>query len=318
MSLYALWMRRPDPSVAQIEKAVQGNLCRCTGYAPIVRAAQAAASADPSGDVLLAERGRVTERLAALRDGARVEVGEGCDRAILPRDADDLAAVLAEHPEATIVAGATDVGLWVTKFLRRIGPAVFIDHIEGLRRIEEGADGLRIGACVSYSDAYPAIAARHPELVELWDRIGGEQVRNMGTIGGNVANGSPIGDTPPVLIALDARVRLRSAEGRREMALEDFFIDYGRQDRRPGEFVEEVFVPSAAGGCGRGGLQGHQAPRRGHHRGARGLPAGARGRPRGRHPHRLWRDGRDAEARSGGRGGAEGAGPGAPRARARR
>ena len=243
MALYALWMRRPDASVAQIEKAVQGNLCRCTGYAPIVRAAKAAASADPSGDMLVAERGRVTERLAALRDGARVEVGEGDARAILPTDADDLAAVLAEHPEATIVAGATDVGLWVTKFLRRIGPAVFIDHIEGLRRIEADAEGIRIGACVSYSDAYPFIAARHPQLVELWDRIGGEQVRNMGTIGGNVANGSPIGDTPPVLIALGARLTLRSAAGRREMALEDFFVDYGRQDRRPGEFVEGLAVP---------------------------------------------------------------------------
>ena len=249
MSLYALWMRRPDPSVAQIEKAVQGNLCRCTGYAPIVRAAQAAACADPAGDVLMAERGRVTERLAALRDGARVEVGEGCERAILPRDADDLAAVLAEHPEATIVAGATDVGLWATKFLRRIGVAVFIDHIEGLRRIEAVEGGLRIGACVSYSDAYPAIAAHHPQLVELWDRIGGEQVRNMGTIGGNVANGSPIGDTLPVLIALDARLGLRSAEGAREMAAEEFFVAYGRQDRRPGEFVEAIVVPTPPAGA---------------------------------------------------------------------
>ncbi len=249
MSLYALWMRRPDASVAQIEKAIQGNLCRCTGYAPIVRAAQAAASADPAGDVLLAERERVARRLAALRDGARVEVGEDSERAILPRDADDLAAVLVEHPEATIVAGATDVGLWVTKSLRRIGPAVFIDHIEGLRRIEADADGIRIGACVSYSDAYPVIAARHPQLVELWDRIGGEQVRNVGTIGGNVANGSPIGDTPPVLIALGARLTLRSASGRREMALEEFFIDYAKQDRRPGEFVEELFVPTPPEGA---------------------------------------------------------------------
>ena len=250
MSLYALWMRRPDASVEQIERALQGNLCRCTGYAPILRAAQAASAADPSGDPLVAERERVTGALSALRDSARVSVGEGDERVILPSDADDLAAVLAEHPEATIVAGATDVGLWVTKFLRRIGPAVFIDHIEALRRIEADGAGLRIGACASYSDAYPAIAERHPELVELWDRIGGDQVRNMGTIGGNVANGSPIGDTPPPLIALDARLQLRSAAGVREMPLEEFFLDYGRQDRRPGEFVEEVFVPTPPEGAG--------------------------------------------------------------------
>ncbi|MBA3324994.1 MAG: xanthine dehydrogenase small subunit [Rhodobacteraceae bacterium] len=249
MSLYALWMRRPDASVPQIEKALQGNLCRCTGYAPIVRAAQAVAAADPAGDVLVSERARVTAALTAMRDGARVTLGEGRNALILPADVADLAALRAEHPEATIVAGATDVGLWVTKSLRAIGPVIFIGHLEALRRIEETPEGVTFGAGVSYSEAYGVIARRYPALVELWDRIGGEQVRNMGTIGGNIANGSPIGDTPPALIALGARLRLRGPDGARELALEDFFIEYGKQDRQATEFVESVFLPALTEGA---------------------------------------------------------------------
>jgi xanthine dehydrogenase small subunit len=244
MSLYALWMRRPGASEAQIEKAIQGNLCRCTGYAPIIRAARAAAEADPARDPLVAERARVTERLAALKDGARVEIASGDDRLIVPADVDDLGRALAEHPEATIVAGATDVGLWVTKGFRSIRPAIFVGHLDALHRIEDAPDGVALGAAVSYSEAFPVLTARFPGLRELWDRIGGEQVRNMGTIGGNIANGSPIGDTPPPFIALGARLQLRGSDGPRELPLEDFFIEYGRQDRRPGEFVESVFLPA--------------------------------------------------------------------------
>jgi xanthine dehydrogenase small subunit len=249
MSLYALWMRKPDASVPQIEKALQGNLCRCTGYAPIVRAAQAVAAANPAGDVLIAERARVTAALEAMHDGARVMMGDGRDAIILPADVADLAAARAEHPEATIVAGATDVGLWVTKFMRPIGPLIFIGHLDDLRRIDETPEGVTFGAGVSYSGAYPVIARHFPALVELWDRIGGEQVRNMGTIGGNIANGSPIGDTPPALIALDARLRLRAATGRRELALEDFFMSYGKQDRHETEIVEAIFVPNLPEGA---------------------------------------------------------------------
>ena len=161
---------------------------------------------------------------------------------------DDLAAVLNETPDATIVAGATDVGLWVTKFLRPISPAVFIGHLDGLNRIEVGEDAIRIGAGVSYSAAEDALCGEYPHLREYWDRIAGWQIRNMGTIGGNIANGSPIGDCPPVLIALGATVTLRRGGERRAMALEDFFIDYGRQDRGPGEFVERVDVPRAGAG----------------------------------------------------------------------
>ncbi len=104
---------------------------------------------------------------------------------------------------------------------------------------------MTLGAGVSYAEAYPVIVEHFPQLTELWDRIGGQQVRNMGTVGGNIANGSPIGDTPPALIALGASITLRKGNRRRMVVLEDFFIAYGKQDREPGEFVESVRIPSS-------------------------------------------------------------------------
>jgi xanthine dehydrogenase small subunit len=156
--------------------------------------------------------------------------------------------VLQETPEATIVAGSTDVGLWITKFMRDISPAVFIAHLSGLQRIETGADGVTVGAGVSYDAFQATLDAEFPHLSDYWRRIGGWQVRVMGTVGGNIANGSPIGDSPPALIALGATVTLRKGAGRRTLPLEAFFIAYGKQDREPGEFVEEMFVPRPAAG----------------------------------------------------------------------
>jgi len=244
MSLYGLWMREPDPSQAAIEKALQGNLCRCTGYAPIIRAAKAISSyGAPQADPLRAERIAMIERLRALDDGRRVEVGEGHDRVIIPADVDDFAQVYEDNPEATVVAGATDVGLWVTKFMREIGPLIFIGNLPGLKRIAENDGALRFYAGVTYSEALPTLLAHFPQMGEVMSRFAGEQIRNMGTIGGNIANGSPIGDTPPPFIALGARLTLRKGGTRREIKLEDYFLAYGKQDREPGEFVECVTIP---------------------------------------------------------------------------
>lgn len=249
MSLYALWMAHAHPSVKQVETALQGNLCRCTGYAPIIRAAQAVTEyGTASAEHLATERDAVAAKLAALKDGARVEVTKGESRAILPADVDDLAAVLEAEPEATIVAGSTDVGLWVTKFLKRISPAVFIGHLDGLKDIAVTEDAVTFGAGVTYTEAQDVIAQHYPHLVDYWDRIAGWQVRNMGTIGGNIANGSPIGDTPPVLIALGASITLRKGDARRVLPLEEFFIAYGKQDRAAGEFVESITIPRISAG----------------------------------------------------------------------
>jgi xanthine dehydrogenase small subunit len=250
MSLYALWMRSLDPSVAAIEKALQGNLCRCTGYEAIVRAAKAISSyGQAARDPLAVERRRVTARLTALKDGARVEIGEGKRRLIVPASVDDFAAILDKEPQSTIVAGATDVGLWVTKHMREISPVVFIGSLDGLRTISEEKGVISIGAGVTYSEAFSTLAKRIPVMGPLFDRLGGEQVRNMGTIGGNIANGSPIGDTPPPFIALGATLTLRRGKKRRTIPLEEFFIAYGKQDRRPSEFVEVVHVPVPAKGA---------------------------------------------------------------------
>ncbi|MCY0094090.1 xanthine dehydrogenase small subunit [Hoeflea ulvae] len=245
-SLHGLWLSDPEPAESDIERALQGNLCRCTGYEPIIKAAIAAAKTIPTedNDRLVASYGATIEALTGFADGARVTVESERGTTFLPADVDDLAELYAAHPEATIVAGSTDVGLWVTKHMREIAPVIFIGHLEGLKQISLDETGVTLGAGVSYTAARGALVAAFPQLAELWDRIGGEQVRNMGTVGGNIANGSPIGDTPPPLIALNATVTLRRGAERRTLPLEAFFIEYGKQDRQPGEFVESVSVPA--------------------------------------------------------------------------
>jgi xanthine dehydrogenase small subunit len=248
MSLYGLWLANDKPSRAAIEKTLQGNLCRCTGYEPIVKAAEKVSLARPSAlfDPLEKTRADVIARLWAMQSHETITIASGGERTIIPGSTIELAKILAEEPGATVVAGATDVGLWVTKQMRPINPVIFINHLAELQTVTAGEDGFTIGAGLTYSRAFAAIADRIPAVGNLINRIGGEQVRNMGTIGGNVANGSPIGDMPPPLIALGASVSLRSANGVRTLPLEDFFIDYGKQDRRPDEFVESLFVPYPA------------------------------------------------------------------------
>ena len=244
MSLYALWMTNPKPSIAEIEKALQGNLCRCTGYEPIIRAAQTVSKNNSvKSDRLVQERRAVTQKLKAMQDGSCVEIEHDDSILVIPSNLKELAAARKRHPNSTIVAGSTDVGLWVTKFMRPISPAIFVNHLTELQTITKIHDGILIGAGVTYSQLAPILSKELPQLSEFWDRIGGEQVRNMGTVGGNIANGSPIGDTPPVLIALEAKLTLRTGGRKRTIPLEDFFIEYGKQDRREGDFVESLFIP---------------------------------------------------------------------------
>ena len=207
-----------------------GNLCRCTGYAPIVRAAEAAAG-------------------APVPDWMRESVPEAEGPApFAPGSADELADWYLAHPDATLIAGATDVGLWVNKDLRDLGQVAFLHACADLQRIERVEGGLRIGAGVTISALREAMAGVHPSFAELLRRYSSVQIRNAATIGGNIANGSPIGDGPPALIALGATLHLRRGHDRRAMPLEDFFLDYRKQDRVPGEFVEAVTVTDAAPG----------------------------------------------------------------------
>ena len=220
-----------------VEDVIAGNLCRCTGYGPILAAAEAV-------DTLVQDDRATLAALATIADDRAGGGQYGTRRWFAPRSCEALAVVLAEHPDARMVAGATDVGLWVTKGLRELDTLVFLGGVRDLAAIVETPDGLRFGAMARYADVHEACARFHPDLGELVRRIGGLQVRNSGTIGGNIANGSPIGDGPPALIALDAELTLRSREGRRTLPLEAYFLDYGKQDRRPGEFVESVHIPA--------------------------------------------------------------------------
>ena len=245
MSLYGLWLQNSNPSRQAIEEALQGNLCRCTGYEPIVKAAEMAARIRPADvfDPIEAMRERVKARLVELAASGPVRMTDGDDVLYIPSSPANLAEIMAIHPHATVVAGSTDVGLWVTKQMRPINPVVFINGLTALQSVTVESDVIRIGAGVTYTHGLKVLAERYPALGKLIPRIGGQQVRNMGTIGGNVANGSPIGDMPPALIALGAHVELRSREGARRVLLEDYFIDYGKQDRERHEFVESITVP---------------------------------------------------------------------------
>ncbi len=248
MSLYALLMEKPAPSRAEIEIALQGNLCRCTGYESIFRAVEATAAdmASATPDRLTLTRERIITTLNDLKPKRTIRIFHGQQRSIIPFNTSDLADAYATEPNAVIVAGATDVGLWVTKQMRQLSPVIFINHLTELQTIEETDDKVRLGAVVTYTQAQNVLAKSFPALGKLLIRIGGQQVRNMGTIGGNVANGSPIGDTPPALIALDATVTLRSRNGARSLPLEDYFIEYGKQARESGEFVEALEIPKLA------------------------------------------------------------------------
>jgi xanthine dehydrogenase small subunit len=243
MSLFALFHQGGSPDRQTIDDALAGNLCRCTGYGPIIAAAERMAEIG-SGDRFSREAGKTAAALTALRhdDVSRIEAGDG-RRYFAPRRIGDLAALVLEHPQACLLAGGTDVGLWVTKQHRRLDPVIYLGDVAELRQIELTPDRIEIGAAVTYGRLLPLVASEYPDFGELLRRLGSTQIRAGGTMGGNIANGSPIGDSPPALIALDARLVLRRGGERREMALEDYFIDYGRQDRRPGEFVEKILLP---------------------------------------------------------------------------
>ena len=201
-----------------------GNLCRCTGYAPIVRAAKAAEDTPPP---------------PWMQDSAP-SAGAA---PFAPATLDALADWALAHPKGTLIAGATDVGLWVTKQFRDLGDVAFLHGIPELRAVTHTADAIHFGAMVNMNDVRTALQDDYPSYAEMIRRYGSVQVRNAATIGGNIANGSPIGDNPPALIALDAVLHLRKGAATRDLPIADFFVAYGKQDRAPGEFVTGVTLP---------------------------------------------------------------------------
>ena len=232
---------------SKINDALAGNLCRCTGYRPIVDAAIEVCT-NAAADRFARSTDERLKALRALDDSTDLFVGDLASFFAAPASEASLAKLYAQHPDATILGGSTDVGLWITKKLAPIEKLIHVGRVNELSRIEETSDGYALGAVVSLARAAPVLGSIDPDIAEVLRRFGSIQVRACGTVGGNIANGSPIGDLAPMLIALGATVELRHGENIRQLPLENFFLDYGKQDRKPGEFVRRLLVPSLAPG----------------------------------------------------------------------
>jgi xanthine dehydrogenase small subunit len=243
MSLFTLYHQSGRPlSREAANDALAGNLCRCTGYRPIVDAALQACGEPPNDAFAQASR-ETAGGLTALADGQDIVIGNGGSFFAAPASEDSLAGLYARHPDATLVAGCTDVGLWITKGMAELDKIIWLGRVSGLDVIDDGPESLAIGATATHAAAHPFLARIDPDLGELMRRFGSAQVRASGTVGGNIANGSPIGDLAPAFIALGSELELRRGETTRTLPLESFFIAYRRQDRLPGEFLRRVTVP---------------------------------------------------------------------------
>lgn len=244
MSLWGMYLRHEDgsspPDRKEIDDALSGNLCRCTGYRPIIDAAHRMLDLPR----VAFDRQALASTLGEIRRTGMLTYSHEGRSFHVPRTIAQLLQVRAANPAATILSGSTDVGLWVTKQMRDLGDIISINEVAELQAITEHDGNLEIGAAVTLDDAYAAVCRHYPqELSELRQRFASLPIRTAGTLAGNVANGSPIGDSAPWLIALGSDIVLRGKDGRRTMPLESFYLDYQKKDLRPDEIVEAVRVP---------------------------------------------------------------------------
>jgi xanthine dehydrogenase small subunit len=242
MSLWGMYLKQDGkkPTRCQVDDALSGNLCRCTGYRPIIEAASRMIELPP----VAFDRDALTTELQALKRDRLATYSVNGQHFHAPRTVDELVQLRAAKPRATILAGSTDVGLWVTKQFRDLGDIIYLGHVDALKTVSEANGMIEIGAGVTLENAYAALCRHYPDqLGEMWQRFACLPIRNAGTLGGNVANGSPIGDSMPWMIALGAQVVLRGPAGERVLALDAFYLAYQKKDLQPDEFVQAVRVP---------------------------------------------------------------------------
>ncbi|MDH1624246.1 xanthine dehydrogenase small subunit [Pseudomonas chengduensis] len=244
MSLFALQKNSSGYDKGATMEALAGNLCRCTGYRPIIDAAeQACCQKQP--DQFDAFESNTVAQLQAIAPRETAELNSGDKRCLVPLTVADLADLYAANPEARLLAGGTDLALEVTQFHRELPVMIYVGHIEDMKRIEVTDKDIEIGAAAALSDCYEALSREYPDFGELLHRFASLQIRNQGTLGGNIGNASPIGDAPPLLIALGAQIALRQGNTRRILPLQDYFLDYKVTARQEAEFIEKIIVPRA-------------------------------------------------------------------------
>ncbi|MEA5674331.1 xanthine dehydrogenase small subunit [Pseudomonas sp. MH2] len=245
MSLFALQKNSSGHDLHQAQEALAGNLCRCTGYRPILDAAEQSC-ARPCQDQFDAQQAQTIARLQAIAPQQTGELNSGDKRCLVPLTVADLADLYSSHPEARLLAGGTDLALEVTQFHKTLPVMIYVGHVAELKRIDKTSSHLEIGAATPLTDCYGALNEEYPDFGALLHRFASLQIRNQGTLGGNIGNASPIGDSPPLLIALNAQIVLRQGDRQRTMALEDYFIDYRITARQDSEFIEKILVPRAS------------------------------------------------------------------------
>lgn len=242
MSMFALGKNKPNANKEEIFESLAGNLCRCTGYRPIVDAALSLSTEKPLLDqfteleqATISKLTQISDQPATLTHDSRYSFS--------PKSTEELATLLLTHPDARLVAGGTDLALEVTQFHRPIDKLINLGLVSDMKILRETDNAIEIGANLPISDSYHAVSEYYPDFGELLHRFASLQVRNQGTLGGNIGNASPIGDTPPLLIALDAQLVLRKGNSRRTIALEDYFISYKVTAQQPSEFIEKIIIP---------------------------------------------------------------------------
>ncbi|ANG64732.1 xanthine dehydrogenase small subunit [Marinobacterium aestuarii] len=246
MSLFALQKNSPQADKSAAEEALAGNLCRCTGYRPILDAAASSCTAAPQ-DQFDQQHEQTLSRLRAIQPDTTSTLNSAGRQSFSPLTVADLAQLYQDNPQARLLAGGTDLALEVTQMHRTLPVMIYVGNVAELKQVETFDDRIEIGAAVPLTDCYDVLTHEYPDFGAMLHRFASLQIRNQGTLGGNIGNASPIGDSPPALLTLDAQIVLRQGSSTRTIALADYFVDYRVTVRQEAEFIEKIIVPRAQG-----------------------------------------------------------------------